>query len=209
VILLEWWKGRRSRPGLRVISGLLAGVVGVATLVLSRQTGSAVVNPGAALLLVLASLAWASGTMRASAQKQTDALRTSAVQLLTGALILLPVSAALGEFTTVVNNVPSVRSLIALAYLVIFGSLVGYSAFVWLLQQVPASRVASHSYVNPLIAVLLGGWLMNEPMDVATLAAAVLIIGSVVAIVTDRTGTRATTEAKDRATVPARPIKAA
>ena len=78
------------------------------------------------------------------------------------------------------------QSLGALAYLVVFGSLIGFTAYVWLLQRVPAAKVSSHSYVNPLIAVLVGAWLGGERLDLATIAAAGLIVFSVVMIVTSK-----------------------
>jgi drug/metabolite transporter (DMT)-like permease len=161
--------------------------LGVGLLVASRSSGD---GPGidliAAVALILASVAWAWGSIKAGQKRSGEPVRTSAIQLITGALILLPISAARGEFKPVLEGAVSLESIGALAYLVVFGSLIGFTAYVWLLQRVPAAKVSSHSYVNPLIAVLVGAWLGGERLDLATIAAAGLIVFSVVMIVTSK-----------------------
>ena len=114
-----------------------------------------------------------------------DPLRNAALQLLVGAFLLLPFSALAGEFGQVAAGV-STRALLAVAYLVVFGSLIGYSAYVWLLHHVNASKVASHAYVNPVIAVILGSALAGEPLYVTTPIAALLILGSVYFVVREK-----------------------
>jgi drug/metabolite transporter (DMT)-like permease len=167
-----------------VIAGLAAGLAGVALMVFgSGESGCGGLALFPAALIIVASLCWAAGTIRARSQAESDPFRRAAVQLLTGALLLLPVSALLGEFGIVLQGRINASSLLALSYLVVFGSLVGYTAFAWLLHHVPASKAASHAYVNPLIAVLLGSLVANEPVTVTTVVSALLIVGSVVAIV--------------------------
>lgn len=186
VVLLEWWRGGRARPRVRILLGLALGVFGVSTLVLGGGDAAVVAHPLAAGALLLASAAWAAGTVRAHDHAASDPSRTAAVQLLTGAALLFPVSLLAGEFDMVSSGRIETRSLIALAYLTVFGSLVGYSAYVWLLHQVSAARVASHSYVNPLIAVILGAVLAKEALSGAIIVAAVSIVAAVVFIVRDR-----------------------
>ena len=187
VVLIEWVKGLRGRPGKGMVAGLASGVIGVALLVASSgRSGGPPIDLIAAAALVLASVAWAFGSVLAGRRRSGEPVRNAAIQLLTGALILLPVSVASGEWKAVVAGTITVQSLGALAYLVVFGSLIGFTAYVWLLQRVPAAKVASHSYVNPLIAVLVGAGLGGERLDLATIAAAGLIVFSVVTIVTSR-----------------------
>jgi drug/metabolite transporter (DMT)-like permease len=184
VVLFEWLTRRRQRPALRFAVALGLGLGGVALLVGGRGGDSAVpVLP--AFALVAASIAWAGGTMRARAAAHGDPVRDAAIQLLTGGLLLLPVSLLLGEGRDVMSGFAT-SSLIALAYLVVVGSLMGYSAYVWLLHHVPAAKVASHAYVNPLIAVLVGAGLGGERIYTTTIGAALLILISVFFIVRER-----------------------
>lgn len=184
VVLFEWLTRKRSRPSLRFAFALGLGLGGVALLVSGKSGGAVAVLP--ALALVAASVAWAGGTMRARANAHGDPIRDAAVQLLTGGILLLPLSLALGEGRDVAAGFAT-SSLIALAYLVVVGSLMGYSAYVWLLHHVAAAKVASHAYVNPLIAVLVGAGLAGERIYSTTLIAALLILVSVFFIVGDRT----------------------
>ena len=185
VVLFEWLTRRRARPRLSFILALVLGVSGVGLLV-GAGANRAGVPIWSGLALVLASVAWAGGTLRAHAHAQGDPLRDAALQMVTGGLLLLPVSLLLGEGTQVLAGMDT-RSLLALAYLVVFGSLVAYTAYVWLLHHVAAAKVASHAYVNPLIAVLVGAGLAGERIYGSTLVAAGLIIASVYFIIRERT----------------------
>ena len=184
VVLFEWLTRRRRRPAIGFALALGLGLGGVALLVNSRSTGGTVAWLPA-LSLVLASTAWAGGTIRARAQAKGDPVRDAAIQLLTGGLLLLPFSMLVGEAPAVLAGFAT-SSLIALAYLVVFGSLIGYSAYVWLLHHVPAAKVSSHAYVNPLIAVLAGAAFAGEQIYMTTLLAALLILASVFFIVRER-----------------------
>jgi drug/metabolite transporter (DMT)-like permease len=184
VVLFEWLSRKRVRPKLTFAFALGLGLGGVALLVGGRgASGGVPLLP--AVGLVAASVAWAGGTLRARAQAQGDPVRDAAVQLLTGGLLLLPVSLVLGEGRAVVQGFAT-SSLLALAYLIVVGSLVGYSAYVWLLHNVSASKVSSHAYVNPLIAVLVGAALAGEKIYGTTVGAAALILVSVFFIVRER-----------------------
>jgi drug/metabolite transporter (DMT)-like permease len=198
VVLVEWAKGLRGRPTRGIVLGLSSGVVGVALLVVQSQMTTGEVDLLAAGALVLASAAWALGSVLAGRRRSGEPARAAAIQLITGALILLPVSAVGGEFGPVLSGALTSESLVALGYLVVFGSLVGFTAYVWLLQRVPAAKVASHSYVNPLIAVIVGAVLGGEPLNAGTIVAAGLIVFSVVQIVRSKQS-RAETRAPARA----------
>ena len=184
VVLFEWLTRRRPRPALRFAIAIGLGLGGVALLANGGgSSGGMALLP--ALALVLASIAWGAGTLRARNAAQGNPVRDAAVQLLTGGLILLPVSMLLGEGTAVAQGFAT-SSLLALAYLVVFGSLIGYSAYVWLLHHVSAAKVSSHAYVNPLIAVLVGALIADEQIYLTTVVAAVLILVSVFFIVRER-----------------------
>lgn len=185
VVLIEWLTGRRDRPAPGFMLAVLGGVAGVGLLVSGDGATTGAIPLLPALALVGASVAWAAGTVRARQNANGDPVRDAAVQLLTGAALLFPVSALLGEGDAVMRGL-SWTSLYALGYLIALGSLAGYTAYVWLLHHVSASKVASHSYVNPLIAVVLGAAIGGEAVGWRTVAAAVLIVVSVVFIVTEK-----------------------
>jgi drug/metabolite transporter (DMT)-like permease len=184
VVLFEWLTRKRKRPALMFAIALGLGLGGVGLLVNGRAaSGTLPVWP--AVALVVASIAWAAGTVRARAAANGNPVRDAAVQLLTGGLLLLPVSLGLGEGRAIAAGFAT-SSLLALAYLVVFGSLLAYSAYVWLLHNVSAAKVSSHAYVNPLIAVVLGALLAHERVYATTVIAAALILVSVFFIVRER-----------------------
>jgi drug/metabolite transporter (DMT)-like permease len=183
VVLFEWLAHKRSRPTLRFAFAVGLGLGGVALLVGGRAQGAVSLLP--ALGIVLASIAWGAGTLRARLSAHGDPVRNASVQLLTGGLLLLPLSLMLGEGTDIARGFAT-SSLLALAYLVVFGSIVAYTAYVWLLHHVSAAKVSSHAYVNPLFAVLVGALLAQERVYATTLIAAALILISVFFIVGER-----------------------
>ena len=104
------------------------------------------------------------------------------MEMLAGGGLLLPLGTALGEWATAGPRRRSARSAGALLYLVLFGSLVGFTAYVWLLRNVEVAKVSTYAYVNPVVAVLLGWALAGEPLSARTLLAAAVIVASVVVI---------------------------
>jgi drug/metabolite transporter (DMT)-like permease len=182
VVLFEWLAGRRARPSLRFVIALALGVAGVGVLVGVRGDDATAMPLLEAFALIVASVAWGAGTLRARMHANGDPVRDAGVQMLTGGLLLLPFSILFGEAPRVAQGFTS-ESLVALGYLVVVGSLMGYSAYVYLLHHVPASKVASHSYVNPLIAVIIGAALAGEQLTYPMIAAAALILVSVAFIV--------------------------
>lgn len=199
VVLFEWLIGRRSRPKLGFAAALVLGVMGVGLLVGGGSARGMPLLP--ALALVGASIAWAAGTMRTRMHAHGDPLRDAAVQLLTGGLLLTPVSIVVGEVPAIARGF-STQSLLSLGYLVVAGSVVAYSAYVFLLHHMPASKVASHSYVNPLIAVVAGALIANEGVYVSTIAAAILILVSVFFIVAERPASECRPESVPRSPRP-------
>ena len=106
--------------------------------------------------------------------------------MLAGGLVLMLAGSLLGEIGRADVENFSVRSLVAVAYLIVFGSIVAFSAYTWLLANVPVSTVGTYAYVNPIVAVALGAVILNEPITPRTLIASAIIIGAVVAMVSGR-----------------------
>ncbi len=171
-----------GRPGARTIFGLLLGLAGVAVLVGAGTVGD--VNPKAAAVLIVGTVAWAAGSLYARPPRlPLSATLGAGMPLLVGGLMLLAVSIATREWARDDVRAVSRASLWALAYLIVFGSVVAFSAYEWLLRVAPASRVATHAYVNPLVAVALGWGVGGEPITAATGAAALVIAASVAMVV--------------------------
>jgi len=176
LIAFEW--RRRGRPSIATIVGLLVGIGGVAFLVAGGAAGT--VNVPAACVLIGGTLTWAAGSVYARPPRLPASVPLGAgLPLILGGAMLLVVSVAAGEpVRAAVHHVP-VAPLAALAYLIIFGSVVAFSAYAWLLRVAPASRVGTHAYVNPLVAVALGWGMAGEPVTATTGVAAVAIAVSV------------------------------
>ncbi len=150
--------------------GLLVGFAGV---VLLSLEGSLRSNPAATLILACAPLCWAFGTAWSRHLTLPGGLMASATQMLSGGLFLLGMSLALGERIT---QMPSPSSILALFYLTLFGSLIAYSAFTYLLDNVRPALATSYAYVNPVVAVILGVLIVHEQLDIYTFIALPIIL---------------------------------
>ena len=169
-----------SRWSPRVIGGLAAGLIGVALLVPQEAfaTGSSQLVGGGAILL--GAMSWAFGVRySANAPLPKDPFVRAATTLLCGAALLLAASTVTGEMTQVDLGAISTRSLLGLSYLIVFGSVVAFSAYTWLLERCPATLVATHTYVNPVIAVLLGWLFADERLTPRVIGATGLILSAV------------------------------
>lgn len=176
----------RRMPSPLAIGGLLVGLVGVGILLLP-SSGLDALDPVGIGLLVLATVCWASGSLyaRRGPLPSSHLLGTGMEQMAGGAVLLLAGS-ALGEIGQFDPAAVTTASLVGLAFLVVFGSLAAFTAYVWLLNHVAVTTVATYAYVNPVVAVALGVAVRGETMSLRSIAAAVLIIGAVVAMVSGR-----------------------
>jgi drug/metabolite transporter (DMT)-like permease len=175
------------------VLGIAIGVVGVA--ILAWPTSSVDDLDPAGLVALLASpVFWALGSIYAArrAVLPTPALFASGLQMVAGGLILLAASVVTGELPTFDVAAVSRESWLGLLYLLVVGSLVGYTTFAWLLSVAPLPRVATYAYVNPVVAVFLGALLLNEPITPRTIVATIVIVAAVVLIVTARGRVRPT-----------------
>jgi drug/metabolite transporter (DMT)-like permease len=172
-----------QRVSRRALVGVTVGFVGVTILVLPDATtrGSGLVGVG---LVLAASVSWAAGSICSTRLRMPGDLGLStALQMTAGGAVMLVVGLVSGEAGRLDAGGLSARSMAAFGYLVVFGSIVAYSAYTWLLQHVEISRVSTYAYVNPMIAVLLGWIVLGESISPAILVGASVIIGSVAFIV--------------------------
>lgn len=176
----------RRRPSGLVIGGLIAGIVGVVIL-LAPVEGVDDLNPLGIALVIGATVSWAAGSLYARrAPLPRSQLLATGIEMLGGGIMLVVAGALLGEIGRTNVEDFSLRSLVAVAYLIVFGSIVAFTAYTWLLANVPVSTVGTYAYVNPIVAVALGAVFLSEPITPRTLVAAAIIIGAVVAMVSGR-----------------------
>jgi drug/metabolite transporter (DMT)-like permease len=173
----------RERVGRDLLAGVLLGLVGVSILVVPGGLNGTI-DPFGALMLFGATLSWALGTFLSPRLKTPrDALVSTAYQMLAGGVVLLVIALGNGELAHVDPATFSFRSLIAFGYLVVFGSLVAYSAYTWLLQNVSVSLVSTYAFVNPVVAVVLGALILAEPITPTIVIGAAVIVVAVAFIV--------------------------
>lgn len=184
LVLIEALRPNGVKPTWLSIVGLIVGFGGIYLLVgPSELTGGLQFDTLGTIAVLVASFLWASGSIYSrSADIPKSALMTTGAEMLAGSVPLFVVSLALGEWSGFNVAQVSTESWLGLIYLITFGSMVGFVAYIWLLQNAPISLVATYAYVNPLVAVLLGAWLASEPITPRTLAAAGIIIGAVIFI---------------------------
>ena len=168
--------------------GVAIGFAGVAWLVLPGGRPEEATTVGI-VLLVVAPMLWATGSfLSGRIEMPANPFVSTALQMLFGGLATGIVGVGRGELTNVHFEDFSTASLVALGYLVVFGSLVAFTAYVWALQNIPVSKVATYAFVNPVIAIALGWLILSEEMTPTMLGAAAIIIASVAMIVRTETG---------------------
>lgn len=183
-VLIEWaWPGGQ-RPTLLIFLGLLMGFGGAAWLAAPWETATGhALHVGGLIALVAACFLWPLGSIYSRHTKnQAPAFLGSAMQMLTGGVALALVSVGRGELNGFDLTTVSVRSWWSFVYLVLIGSLVGFSTFVWLMKNSTPTRVSTYAYVNPVVAVFLGWLLLDEEVNGRTVLSAVVIVAGVVLI---------------------------
>jgi drug/metabolite transporter (DMT)-like permease len=192
IVVLDWALHGAARPRPGVIIGLIAGFAGVFMLVGPDQlAGSSRLDLTGIGVLLMASLSWAIGSLYSrKAVLPSSPLLATSMEMLSGAAALLLLSALSGEFQRFDPGSVSARSWLSVAYLGVFGSIIGFSAYVWLLRVAHASRVATYAYVNPVIAIFLGWSLAGEALTLRMVLPAAVIILAVGLIITSRSKQR-------------------
>jgi len=185
--MVDWLRPGGRRPGPRVVAGLLLGFGGLALLVGPKNLGgSGRVDPFGVAILLIASLAWATGSVYS---KHAGGLSGSpllgvAMQSLAGGVSLWIAGIVTGEVGALHLGAVSARSWAALGYLIVFGSGVGFTAYIYILKKSTATRVATYAFVNPVVALFLGWLLVGESINVRTLMAAGVILTAVLLVIT-------------------------
>ena len=165
----------------RTVIGLVLGFGGLVLLVGPAEGGR--IDPLGALVCTLASLSWAAGSLYArTAPLPHRPLVATGMEMVAGGALLLLVGLATGEPRAIHPASISTASLLAVAYLIVFGSLLAFSAYVWLLRSAPVTLVTTYAYVNPVVAVLLGWTFLGEPVTPRMLVAGAVIVAAVVII---------------------------
>ena len=181
MVLLDWWRGGGGRPTGRTWAGIAVGFLGLGILVGPAELlGGGAADPLGAGVLVLASVLWAVGSVYSGRAALPDSpLQATGMEMLAGGAMLAVLGSAAGEWGRLDPGAVSPRSLLALAYLIVFGAGVGFTAYIWLLRHVEVAKVSTYAYVNPVVAVFLGWLLAGEQVTARTLAAAAVIVVAV------------------------------
>lgn len=183
MVLFDWLRPQGTRPGPLVILGLAIGIAGVTTLAHKQISGTGSAYGVGVAALMASSICWALGSVfNRSARKPESPFLGVALQMITGGAVLLLLSAAGGELHHFSLARVTALSLGAWLYLSLAGSLLAFTAYVWLLHVSTPARVSTSAYVNPLIAVLLGCTIGNEVFSPDLVLAGALIIVSVVLV---------------------------
>lgn len=184
IMLLDWLRPGGTRPRGLVLVGLAVGGIGVLLIVLGKNAlGQRAVDPVGAVILVLAAILWAVGSVYSRfAVKPASALMTVSQQMIAGGALQFLAGIADGELARFDPAKITSASAWAFIYLTLFGSLVGYTAYVWLLRVSTPAKVSTYAYVNPLVAVILGHWLLKESLPASVAVAGGLILLSVILI---------------------------
>lgn len=185
-IVLLGWVGDRKRPTARVLAGLALGFIGVGLLV-APHAGSSAVDPVGLGALLISSVCWASGSVLSpKLSRSKNHFQATAMQMIAGGVALLVAGAMVGEWRQAGHLHVSQRSLLSFTYLIFVGSLVGFSAYNWLLRTVSPAKAGTYAFVNPAVAVFLGWAVAGEAITTKTLLAGALIMTAVAVIVASR-----------------------
>lgn len=190
LVVMDWIRPNGTRPNGLVLAGLAMGLVGVGVLIgPATLAGGSRIDVLGALVLMGGSICWAAGSLYS---KQAPLPKSSALgmamQMLAGGALLFAAGTVAGEWSTLDVGAISTASGGAILYLIVFGSLIGFTAYMWLLRVAPPARVATYAYVNPVVAVFLGWLVLGEAISARTVIAAAIIVGAVALIVSARSG---------------------
>jgi drug/metabolite transporter (DMT)-like permease len=200
VVVLEWLRPRGVRPKKSMFVGLALGLIGMVILIGPRAIiGDGHVDEFGAGVLLAGSVGWALGTLvTRHSERPGSPLVFASLQMMAAAGAMLVISMVLGEFPRFSVENLTARALWSVVYLVIAGSIIGFTAYIYLLGVVSAAKASTYAYVNPIIAVLLGWAFANEPLGLRTAVAAAVILAGVALI----TATQAVSGSSSSAAVP-------
>lgn len=185
MVFVDWLRGG-SEPSTRIGGGLVLGFAGVALLVGGLENlGESQVDLIGAAIVVFGAFLWANGSLYSrSAKLPSSQLLATAMQMTAGGLLLLLASLITGEYLQIRMDLISARSVASWIYLIAFGSLVAFTSYIWLLKVTTSAKVSTYAYVNPIVAMVLGWRLGDEPLTLRNMLAAAIILTAVVLITT-------------------------
>ena len=185
IVLMDWLRPNGKRPKGPVIVSLLLGFVGVSLLVSpSGLIGDGAVDPIGALAVILASVSWALGslyTARGAPLPRSPTLATG-MEMLMGRLMFLVIATVGGEWSRFSLAAVSLKSVLAVAYLITFGAIIAFTSYIYILKNTTPARASTYAYVNPVIAVFLGWAVGGEALGSRALLAAAFIVAAVVTV---------------------------
>jgi drug/metabolite transporter (DMT)-like permease len=193
LVIIEWARPPRRRPSSVILAGLVLGFIGIIVLVGPGNVGGhGDIRPLGALVLILGSLSWAIGSFWSrDASLPKSGLLTTGMEMLGGGALLFIVGVLSGELSHFDIHQVSKVSTIGLLYLITFGSLIGFTSYIWLLDKVSPARLGTYAYVNPIVAVLLGWAIAGEKLSIRTGVAAAIVICAVALITSARSASTA------------------
>jgi drug/metabolite transporter (DMT)-like permease len=201
IVLLGWVFMGNGRPNYKVVTGLAVGFIGVALLIFGQSADDGVSSNGqmfGIIATLVATLAWAAGSLYGTT---APAVRSSAqvagMQMLAGGAVLLVVGTVTGEWSSFDPSAVSTVSALALGYLIVFGAIVAFTAYSWLLKNASPAKVSTYAYVNPAIAVVLGWAIAGESLTGLMLLGAAIIVVSVALITANKKKTKSGDADKD------------
>lgn len=189
VALIDALRPRGIKPDWKIILGLLIGFGGIVLLVVSsrQQSEAEGVSIAGVAGLLLAAFLWSLGSIYGrDADMPASSLLATGIEMLAGSAGLFLAATFFGEWKALDLSAISARSVFGLGYLIVAGSLIGFTSYSWLLRNAPVSLVSTYAYVNPVVAILLGAWLASELLNVPIILSALVIIASVVVINTSK-----------------------
>jgi drug/metabolite transporter (DMT)-like permease len=192
MVVFDWLRPGGRRPGWTTMVGVVVGLAGLVALVGPNTIlGHGDVDAAATFVLMIGSLTWAAGSIfnRYSTRPASSAMATG-IQMLGGGAVLLVAATLFGEVSGFSTEHVARESWIGWSYLVTFGSLVGFTAYIYLLKAVSPAKAATYAYVNPVVAVLLGWAIAHEPVTPRMMAGAAIILGAVAVITKARSPER-------------------
>ncbi|HEY5022348.1 MAG TPA: EamA family transporter [Gemmatimonadaceae bacterium] len=191
LVIIEWVRPPRKRPTGAVLVGLVLGFIGIIVLVgPGNVSGQGDVRPLGALVLIFGSLSWAIGSFWSrDAKLPESALLTTGMEMLGGGALLIIIGVLSGELSHLDIHHVSRSSTVGLVYLITFGSLLGFTSYIWLLDKVSPAHLGTYAYVNPIVAVVLGWAIAGERLSIRTGVAAAIVICAVALITSARNTT--------------------
>lgn len=204
IVLLEWQLHKGARPAPATVAGLILGIAGLMLLIGPNPfSGHERIDLAGVAALMIATFSWANGSLYSrKAKLPSSRLLAVSMEMLAGGAALMVAGLIAGEAKGFHPAAVSLLSWLSLAYLAVFGSIVAFTAYIWLLGVTTPSRVTTYAFVNPIIALLMGWGFAGEKLSPQVVAAAGIIVFAVILIITSRSKAGSTAAPKESVKIP-------